>query len=225
MALARQIGDRPLICQCLLSLGGTTCMTKDYQRAEAYLQEGLALARQIEYKSEMAQFLINLGIMNSDRGNQDQARIYLQEGLALTPQALAKAALLNNPGLVATRRREYEQAKTYFQEGLDQVRPIGNVFAIANILNNYGELNLKQLDMEGAAARFQEVLESVPPGNSEERRYALFGLARVRLAQGKYEEARHLGQESLAIFEAIEHEKDKAAEIRQWLRNAFSFSQ
>lgn len=44
---------------------------------------------------------------------------------------------------------------------------------------------------------------------------ALYGLARIAAAQGKTIVAHRQGQESLNIFEAIDH--NKADEIKQWL--------
>jgi len=84
------------------------------------------------------------------------------------------------------------------------------------MLCDRGELYLKQGQVDAARMGFEEALEQAPEGGKDRIADALYGLARVALAQGNSIKARQQGQESLAIFESIGH--GKAAEVRQWLR-------
>jgi TolA-binding protein len=83
------------------------------------------------------------------------------------------------------------------------------------VLYDWGELRLKRQELDAAGAAFREALERAPEGGKDRIADALYGLARVALAQGNSDSARQQGQESLAIFESIGH--GKAVEVRQWL--------
>ncbi|MFL5705158.1 MAG: hypothetical protein ACJ8AG_20335, partial [Ktedonobacteraceae bacterium] len=64
---------------------------------------------------------------------------------------------------------------------------------------------------------FREVRERNLERNQKMLAIAIYGLARIALAQGNTAEARQQGQESLAIF--VSMDDHRVAEVRQWLQN------
>jgi DNA-binding CsgD family transcriptional regulator len=120
-------------------------------------------------------------------------------------------------GELALAQRNDALAESYLREGLAIARQIGHAWFISALLIIWGEWYLQQYQFDAASTAFEEALEQAPEGSRESIADALYGLARVALAQGKSERACQQGQESLAIFEAIGHHK--AAEVRQWLNS------
>jgi ATP/maltotriose-dependent transcriptional regulator MalT len=202
------------------SLGVLAGNTGNYSLAEAYFQEGLALARQAQDVPTISVMLSNLGHVARVLKHYEQAAAYLQEGLVLARQAghrQHESVLLATLGELAMEQRNDALAKSYLREGLAIARQIGHAWFISVLLIVWGEWYLQQHQFDAASTAFEEALEQAPEGSRESMADALYGLARVALAQGKSERARQQGQESLAIFEAIGHHK--AAEVRQWLNS------
>jgi tetratricopeptide (TPR) repeat protein/transcriptional regulator with XRE-family HTH domain len=219
LALARQLNDSERISSQLRSLGVQAGNQGNYAQAEVYFQEGLALARQAGDLANISVLLSNLGHVASALGNYEQAEVYLQEGLALARQAghrQHESVLLATLGEMAIQQGNYALAETYLQEGLTIARQIGHAWFISVMLIDWGELHLKQGQVDVARIAFEEALEEAPEGGKDRIADALYGLARVALAQGHSIKAHQQGQESLAIFESISH--GKTAEVRQWLR-------
>ncbi len=218
LALARQLNDSERISGQLRSLGVHAGNQGNYEQAEVYFQEGLALARQAGDLPNISVMLSNLGHVAGALGNYEQAEAYLQEGLALARQAghrQHESVLLATLGEMAIQQGNYAQAETYLQEGLTIARQIGHAWFISVMLNDWGELHLKQGRVDAARTAFEEALEQAPEGGKDRIADALYGLARVALAQGKSTKARQQGQESLTIFESIGH--GRVAGVRQWL--------
>ncbi|HJT56630.1 MAG TPA: tetratricopeptide repeat protein [Ktedonobacteraceae bacterium] len=219
LALARQLQDNERISGYLRSLGVLAGNSGNYALAEAYFQEGLTLARQAGDLSNSSVMLSNLGHVAAALKNYEQAEVYLQEGLVLARLASHRqheSVLLATLGEMATEQENYALAANYLREGLTIAREIGHAWFICVMLIDWGELHLKQQQFAAAHISFKEALEEAPEGSRDRIADALYGLARVALAQGNSERACQQGEESLAIFEANGH--NKAAEVRQWLR-------
>ncbi len=216
--LARQIGDREKICVLLISLGATAAQQGNDIQAEAYLLEGLHLARQIGHREWISLLLLNLGGMAAEQEKYAQAEAYFQEGLIHARQIVHRewtSILLINLGLATWKQGNYAQAEAYLQESLALARQIGRPRIITNALYEYGIFHLDQQHIEEAGANFREMLPMIPEGDQEQLALAQYGLARVALAQDSIQEARTLGEASLAVLNAIGHRN--AQEVRQWL--------
>ncbi|MGZ3630746.1 MAG: tetratricopeptide repeat protein [Ktedonobacteraceae bacterium] len=221
LAIARQIGDREQICSILINLGVIAGEQGDYVQAEDYFQEGLSIAQQMRNPELMSALLSNLGEVAIAQENYVQAGVYSQEGLELARQIGHRewiSVLLNNLGLAARRRGNNAQAKTYLQESLALAQEIGVPQMTANILCEYGNLYLDEQDAEAAELCFREVLAMISEGDHDLIALAQYGLARSAFMQGHINEARRLGEMSLAAFKVIGHRK--AIEVNNWLDSA-----
>ena len=218
LAIARQIGGREQICSILINLGVTAGEQGDYVQAEIYFQEGLTLARQIGDRELMSILLSNLGEVAGAQGNYVQAEIYFQEGLTLAHQIEHRewiSVLLSNLGLTSWKQGNNILAEEYFQEGLSIARQIGRPQITANVLNEYGNFYLDQQRIEAAEAIFHEILTTIREGDQDLIALAQYGLARVNAFKGNIQEARKLGEASVASLEALGHRN--AEQVRYWL--------
>ena len=123
--------------------------------------------------------------------------------------------LLANLCELSTHVGDYAQGEAYIDEARPQARQLGYPWLTCTILLHEGELRLAQKLIEQAATVFAEALAGIPKENQELFASAGYGLARVALAQHRFEEARNVGEKSLAAFQAIAHAKAK--EVRLFL--------
>ncbi len=218
LIFARQVGDREQICTLLINLGVTVGEQGKHSQAEAYFQEGLVLARQIGNREQICLLLTNLGDVVGELGNFAQAKAYYEEGLALARQIGHGewiSALLINLGLMMRRLGNYTEAEVNLQESLTLARQIGRPQMTAIVLYEHGTLHLNQQQVEAAEASFREMLTIIPEGGQDLIALAHYGLARAVAAQGNIQEARRLGEASVAALESIGHRSAK--EVREWL--------
>ena len=218
LILARQIEDKERISGLLKVLGSVVGSRGDYIQEKVYLQEGLAIARQIGGREQICSILINLGVTAGEQGDYVQAEIYFQEGLTLAHQIEHRewiSVLLSNLGLTSWKQGNNILAEEYFQEGLSIARQIGRPQITANVLNEYGNFYLHQQRIEAAEAIFHEILTTIREGDQDLIALAQYGLARVNAFKGNIQEARKLGEASVASLETLGHRN--AEQVRYWL--------
>ncbi len=225
LILARQVGNQALICVLIGALGWGAEKRRDYAQAELYYQEGLALTRQMGHRELQSWHLVGLGWVKYEQKDYEQAEIYLQEALVLVRQ-LSHYELLFRVvtilGRIAEKRGDNTQAETYLLEGLEMIRRIEyhtkeQHLLICNTLYRLGELHLKQGQAETARAAFQELLDLTPSVGQDMQAKAWYGLARSMAALGNPDEARRLGETSLAQLKALDHRS--ARDVKTWLES------
>ncbi|GAC1580663.1 MAG: hypothetical protein NVS4B1_14510 [Ktedonobacteraceae bacterium] len=218
LAIARQIEDREQTCIILSDLGVTVGEQGRHAQAEVYLKEGLALARQIGHREWMCGLLSNLGSASVEQERFAQAETYFKEGIVLARQFGQRewaSLLLINLGLTTRRLKNYQQAKDYLQESLEVARQLGIPQITANSLYEYGNLYLDLQHFDMAEKSFYEMLSIAPEGSQDLIALAQYGLAQALVAQGRNDDARRLGEESVATLTAIGHRN--ITEVRDWL--------
>ena len=94
-------------------------------------------------------------------------------------------------------------------------RQIGRPQITANVLNEYGNFYLDQQRIEAAEAIFHEILTTIREGDQDLIALAQYGLARVNAFKGNIQEARKLGEASVASLEALGNRN--AEQVRSWL--------
>ena len=218
LVIAREIGDLEQICITLTNLGVTIGEQGRHAQAEVYLKEGLVLARQIGHREWMCGLLSNLGVAAVEQEQFAQAEMYLREGIVLARQLGQQewiSMLLLNLGLATRKLKNYRQANDYLQESLVVARELGIPQITAGSLYEYGNLYLDLEQFDTAEKSFYEMLSITPEGGQDLIALAQYGLAQALAAQGKNEEARRLGEESVAILAAIGHRN--VVEVRNLL--------
>jgi tetratricopeptide (TPR) repeat protein/DNA-binding XRE family transcriptional regulator len=224
LTLARQLGHRETLGFLLSNLGTIVWERGDYKQAEAYLQEALALAHQIGHRKQICHVLAYLGqiLTFPFQDKYAQAKLYLQEGIHLARQIGDRSALpLLLMGLGATigGQGDYSGANSYFHESIELGRLYGAAWEIAATLIVWGLLHLKYHYLDAATTAFSQVLthENTPRWDPQFIAMAQYGLAQVAALRGDIEEARRLGKQCLARFEAIEHYW--AEQVKNWLHS------
>ena len=219
LALAQMLHNHDRIMSLLINLGTVAYNRGAYGRSEAYYQQGVALARTLGHRARISVPLANLGHMAGNRGAYDEAEAYLQEGLALAREIGTRfqiTLLLVNLSAVATKRGTYEQAEVNLQQALTLARTLEHRWLTSYAFTEWGKLYRKQQRWDLATTAFDEALQIAQEmGSKQFAAIALYGLAQVAFAQGNVTEARRLGKESLAIFEATDY--GRRAEVKEWL--------
>lgn len=223
LSLAREIDLKQNILYLLLNLGEQAGMHGDEHLAEHYLQEGLALARQIGNREGLCRLLKVSGELALYQDDTEQAERCISEGLALARErelSILSCDLLTAAGKLAIKREEFQQAATCLQEGLMLARQHQDSQQISTCLSLQGWIFFLQHNLEKAAEYLREALSSAPHGDQLVKATALYYLAQVTLAQEQANEALHNAQESLALFEELEHYQAKT--VREWLALSFA---
>jgi tetratricopeptide (TPR) repeat protein/transcriptional regulator with XRE-family HTH domain len=219
LMLAQGLGQHRQVSILLNNLGAAALRRGDYKQAVAYLEEGLAQAREVGTPRLLSVLYDNLGEVALNQGDDNAAATYLQEGLALARQnqdADLLSELLRNLGVVALRRGDLGDAEVRLQESLELARQVEHSRLLGAALVQWGELEIRREETNLAEVTLRQALEIGRASRNEEiTAMALYGLARIAAVQGNLGEANRQGQESLGLFEALDH--PLAAQVAGWL--------
>ena len=193
----------------------------DDAQSESYLLKTLELGYRIGNRGHICMSLANLGDVELIKGNYAQAESYLLEGVELARHLDSETLplLLSNLGEAVGYQGEYERANIYFAESVQLARLHNATWYLSAALISWGGVHLHFKHQDAAALVYQEVLDLNATTEADQTMVAwpLYGLARVAALRGEIDQARQLGQKSLATFTAIHHYK--VAEVEQWLQS------
>lgn len=229
LVLARQIGYCERIINLLMNLGVLAINCRDYKQGKEYIQEGLDLAQKSGHRLLISQLFCEWGELHLRQKKIDAASEAYFKSLKVAQESeiqQAVAAALYGLARVAAEKGNPFDAFRQGQQSLSIFQGIGDRRAtvVKQWLTMYerailclrGQLYLKQQKLDMASTIFRQILEiAKEEGIQELAAHALYGLAQVASSRGNYAEAHHQGQESLTIFEAIDH--SCVPEVRQWL--------
>ena len=219
---AKQLQDADWECMAF-SMMGEFYMTRQgkQQEAEWHYQQSLLLAVQGERQKESCTARCALGELARRRGDVQQAEQLLHDGIALwrklgNPLELSRS--LNFLALLMLDLGKRQEAHLLLQEAIPLAKDIPEM--IGTLSCTWGALLLQQQYLEEAEQQYHSAREGF---TLEQQQWDVdgtcaeidFGLAHVRAAQGKREEARRLAEQSLARMEAMQYWKTD--EVRQWL--------
>ncbi|MBN2007663.1 MAG: tetratricopeptide repeat protein [Anaerolineae bacterium] len=222
LELARKIGDMERVAWLLSNLGGMSACRGQYERAATFCQEGLETARAItpQRKELLSALLTNLGLTAKKQGDYERAASFYRESLTLAQEIGHRERvieLLCNLGNIALEKGEYAQADTLYKRGIALAQEINLPWLICGLLISQSELHLKRRYLNAATISLQQALKvSKENGTQDWTGLALFGLAQVAAEKGEMTQARQLGEEGLAVLQAIGH--GDAEQVDTWLR-------
>jgi tetratricopeptide (TPR) repeat protein len=177
----------------------------ELERGEALAEEALALARQAEDLSNTAEALLLVGFSAHGHHQYALARAFMEEAAALCQQAgeargRARCLQFLFAQLLPTIG-EYEQAVVYGEEAVAAFRTLGIQTDIGYTLIHLGKtLFVSQRDQERGAALVEQALSLLHEVQADwPTTWAFHWLARIRRYQGKFDEARRLREEALAL--------------------------
>lgn len=219
IAEARKLNQPQLICGILSALGSVAILMGEFEIAREYQLEGLSLAERAD-PFRIHAFLQNLGEIAYHCKEYKESEEYLKRGLKMVYEHGDREKIngfLASLGELAARKGQFKRAKTYYQNALNLARVINYPLLESGLLNSMGWLYLKGEQYGESKSNFVEALKIARENKFlEYTADALFGLACIAFGEGKYDEARDLGRESLGLFTKLGHYK--LAEVIEWLQ-------
>ncbi|MBN1485090.1 MAG: tetratricopeptide repeat protein, partial [Chloroflexia bacterium] len=201
LRLGRKVGDRRHELSVLNNLTSIAVEQNDYMEARRYARQSLDLAHALGVRQSEALALINLGNVHLYLGDYAVARSLYEESLRLHREIgvrLGETVVLGNLGLLYCYQGQHERAREYGQRALRLAQKIGQRSLEAFMWMHLGcALEGLQADDEAAAA-YRQALELRQALGQEKRAVeAQAGLARVALAQGRFDQAAGLAAQIL----------------------------
>jgi eukaryotic-like serine/threonine-protein kinase len=198
----------------LLHLIGTTRRKLgDYEEAASYLQKSLALKRNLyaDPHAEIAYTLNHLASLRQDQGRPAEGLPFAREAFEqrrkiFGEQHIETLASQSNIARIHVRLNELDQAALIYEEVLSKMRAFfrNDHHYVSAVTNSLAGVYLKQGDYAKAEALCREAHaynERLLAADDPKRAYALLGLGRALLAQGRAAEARPSLEAALRLRE------------------------
>ena len=175
VSLARALRDPQLLAWSLLDLAYLPMMAKDYGRAEALLEEGLASAEEAGGGVLASEVRAALGLLAYFRGDLATAHAAFREAVATQRRLGADRFLAMNVGRlgdVEVELGELDAAEEHYREALAKVAEAGNVVVTATMLVYLAWLESRRSAHEraarllGAASRIRDDVGGGPTRDS-----------------------------------------------------------
>jgi predicted ATPase/DNA-binding XRE family transcriptional regulator len=159
LELARKSGERLLLADILLNQATWAWNDRQFDKAEADLQESEILNMQIGYKGGMGAF--HQAVLAHYKNDYQQAKIMyekVREQYDLIGEKGIKSLAIVNLGMVAREEGDYPRAQSYIEEALKIAQEIGSSHIIGYRLALLGEIQFLQGDIEGTKQNFKKGL-------------------------------------------------------------------
>lgn len=231
LVLSRELGDRSLLADSLLSLALILTEMGAYERGLQHYQESLAISEDTGNKVQTAKALVGLARISSRYGDLAEAIILQERALVIRRQLgmlLEIASCLENLGSLTLRQGDYKRAIAYAEEAMLVSREAGDLENVAFSLGVVGKALLELGENKRSAEAFTESLMLLVKleGVSRMVAFALEEIARVAMRMGQYKGAAQLFGAGDALRDACkspvsasyraEYDQSVTA-LRQWL--------
>jgi tetratricopeptide (TPR) repeat protein len=210
-AMAREIGDRPLLASILHNLANLASYNEDYIVGRRLAEESLALRTEMGDRLGMANTLHNLGFQAEVQGDFAAAGAYFDQSLAISREvqdAWGIAYSLDALALIRLEQGDAIPAHMLLTESLALRRDLGDKSGIARSLERLARAAAK-LGQSARAARLfgaaealreQEDIPIVPVDRPVHEKAV--AQARIRLAEPEWDKAWREGR-AMKLEEAI----------------------
>jgi tetratricopeptide (TPR) repeat protein len=162
LAIAREIGDRPMIAAVLQPLGMVASGRSELAAARSYLEEAVALERELGNKRGLASAINGLAQLQRETGALDAAERLYEQVLALARELGDReviAIVLLNLAMVSIERGSGDRVSPMLLEVLAIAREIGSKPAGQSALEVCAGLGASRAEW-ARAARFFGVAEA-----------------------------------------------------------------
>ena len=204
-ALAQSAHDTRSEITTLVNLGSAYLTFGDTSEGVRYLEPALARARSIDFRGAEAYALLWLGVGASLNGEPARSRDYLQQAIAIQTSikdVRGQATTMRQLAAVQLELGAPQDALASINKSLE-VSPnaSGLIYTasltLANVYAALGDASKAQAYYDEALGRFREIRAR----NAESLALTRYG--RFQASQGRYEEARDLVKQGLAIHETL----------------------
>jgi serine/threonine protein kinase/uncharacterized protein HemY len=203
--LARANGMEHLVALSLVDLGNTFLGMGKYAEAEKYLKQGLMFAQRNNASRYAAKALANLGSLRIQQGNTEEGIRYLQQALDFYRAGGYRKEEAQTNALLGRANRQkgnHEEALRAFEETLRLAHQTADLSLAAAASSEIGSVLLQQEKYPEALKHFEESYRIDKSLNNELNiSYGLYNRGDALWPLGRYDEARALFEQALAIAE------------------------
>ncbi len=216
LALSRELGDRQRIAQNLRNMAYVAHQKGDFDRARTLYGESLALYKALDDRQGIAGVLNNLGYMAQNQRDFESAYNLFSETLRIWREIEASDQigiilfLLAQLLYISNEHPPASKIGSMLDESMAIAQKTGDRTLVALIHFLQGSVAFHLGDLTKARLLIEEALSFHKNGGGERRATGeiMTLLARINTAQGDYDAARNLFEESLAIGNEIDDRRE-----------------
>jgi class 3 adenylate cyclase/tetratricopeptide (TPR) repeat protein len=208
LALAQEAGRRDLESRAAIDLAGVHTARKEYDLAAPLFARSLELAEASASIVARGHALASAGHFAIYGEDYDEARSQLEEARALYEEAGDASSLgrvLYRLGLVAWHQDDLDRAERLSRESIRTLAQLEDRGTLCEAQRQLAEVLLAKGKVEEAEHYAEEALETVGPQDMSSRASTRYTLARVRSAQGRFDQAEKLLREAVGIIDQTEY--------------------
>jgi tetratricopeptide (TPR) repeat protein len=203
VSLARASNMEDLTARGLIDLGNVFLVRSDYAEAENYYKQALELAQRYKTRRNEARALLSLGSLRIQQGKADEAVNYIEQALPFYQQGgyrkeVSQALLLL--GRANLLKGDYEAALHASEQQLELAGQVNDQSQQAVSHGDIGNVLVRQEKYAEALEHFEKKYSiSKSLGDQKGVGYGAIGRANALWQLGRYDEARALLDEALAL--------------------------
>jgi tetratricopeptide (TPR) repeat protein len=224
LALAQEAGREDLESRAAVDLAGVYTARKQYDKAAPLFERALELADQSGSIVARGHALASAGDFAIYREDYDEAKRQLEEAKALYEEAAVAGALgrvLYRLAVVAWHQGDLALSERLSRDSIRTLSPLEDRGTLCEAQRRLAEVLLANGKLDEAARYAEEALETVGPQDMSSQASTRGTLARVRVAQQRYEDAEKLLREAVEIIDSTEYcafGRETLADLVQLLR-------
>ncbi|MCP9750802.1 sensor histidine kinase [Ferruginibacter sp. HRS2-29] len=181
--------------------------TKDFDKAVAFANQGIALSTAKKDLSAAGTFTSLKGLSFYFKGNYDSAAIFYAEALQLMATAKdnkGRASVLNYTGRLYRKLKDYDKSLAMYDEAFSIYQSLNDEDGMATIYNESGVVFEYKGDFEEAISRYKNSLQIREKMNDQlGRSYSLSFIGAIYAQQKKYAEAEKYLNDALLIRKSL----------------------
>src|SRR6266516_4067059 len=208
LALAQEAGRGDLESRAAIDLAGVYNARKDYELAAPLFARALELAEQSGSIVARGHALASAGDFAIYREDYEEAQRQLEEARALYEEAGVASALgrvLYRLAVVAWHQGDLDRAERLSRDSIRTLAPLEDRGTLCEAQRRLAEVLLEKGKVDEAERYAEAALDTVGPQDMTSRASTRSTLARVRSAQGRFDEAEKLLREAVGIIDETEY--------------------
>jgi class 3 adenylate cyclase/ATP/maltotriose-dependent transcriptional regulator MalT len=224
LALAREAGRRDLESRAAVDLAGSYNARRQYDESAPLLGRALELADESGSIVARGYALAALGDLAINRGEYAEAEEQLEAARVLFEESGVASALgrvFYRLAVVAWYQDDLDRAERLSRESIRTLAQLEDRGTLCEAQRRLAEVLMGKGKLDEAERYAIAARETVGPHDMSSRATTRTTLARIRKAQGRYDEAEALLREAVSIFEETEYrafQETALEELAQLLR-------
>jgi class 3 adenylate cyclase/tetratricopeptide (TPR) repeat protein len=221
LALAQEAERPDLESRAAVDLARAHTARKEYDLAAPLFARSRELAEESGSIVARGQALASSGDFAIYREDYDEARGQLEEARVLYEEAGVAPSLgrvLYRLGTVAWHQKDLDRAERLSRESIRTLAPLEDRGTLCEAQRQLAEVLLAKDKLDEAERYAEAALETVGPQDMSSRASTRMTLARVRSAQGRFDDAEKLLREAVAIIDETEYRAFGSDSLRELVR-------